>query len=103
MEKRNEEYIRERVLTQEYVVVLNSKIDCPVCEYYIPDVLEPVFSDEKYNHIEFYELEDELLFPIDVRPRLFFFKKGKPECWSTGALPQYEVYNLLERYYGKSI
>ena len=40
----SEENVRIRVLSQPNVVVLNSKVDCPVCEYYIPEVLSPIFE-----------------------------------------------------------
>jgi hypothetical protein len=99
----SEENVRIRVLSQPNVVVLNSKVDCPVCEYYIPEVLSPIFEKKCYDNIEFYNIESDLLFPVDVRPRLFFFKDGVVQYFSTGSLPQYEVINLLERYYGKPI
>jgi|LWDU01.1.fsa_nt_gi hypothetical protein len=101
MEIRNEKFIRNKISDSPNVVVLSSKYDCLVCRDYVVDTLSPVFDLDQYGHVEFYELEDDMIFPLNrTDPTLFIYKHGVLQSLSSGALPQSEIYVLLDRYYG---
>jgi hypothetical protein len=89
------------IKTVDNLVIIHSKDSCPVCEYFIPEVLEPILKD--YDNITSVIVKEELTFPVTAHPITYFFKKGKCVQHPQGAAPEKAIITMLEAFYGKPI
>lgn len=83
------------------LVIVHSKDECPVCQYFIPEVLQPVL--EKYKHVTSVMVKEQLTFPVNVHPVIYFFKNGKCVQHPHGAAPEKAVLDMMDGFYGKPI
>jgi|TARA_B110000495_G_C22993430_1_gene585330 hypothetical protein len=96
---KTEKQIRKLIERQKFVVVVHTKSTCPVCDVFVPDVLVPIFKDEKYKHVNVYEVTEPLTFPTGSHPVTYFFREGLCVQHPAGAAPDNVVKNLLDTMY----
>jgi thioredoxin-like negative regulator of GroEL len=80
------------------LVIVHSKDECPVCQYFIPEVLQPVL--EKYKHVTSVMVKEQLTFPVGAHPVIYFFKNGKCVQHPSGSAPEDAVDKMMEAFYG---
>jgi hypothetical protein len=96
----DEEIAKAEVLLYDNVVVITEKEGCPVCEYFIPDVLVPLFNEEFWTkNIHFMIIDRPFFFPHETYPKTYCFKKGKLVHTSKGAASREQVKTLIEEVY----
>jgi thioredoxin-like negative regulator of GroEL len=83
------------------VILVHTKPGCPVCEYFVPEVLEPLL--EEYEHVISVFVEEPLMFPQQSHPVTFFFKDGKCVQHPHGAAPDKAIRDMMDKFYGKPI
>jgi len=93
-----EKAARKIVEREKNVVVIHSKDGCPVCEYFIPEVVEPII-EEWEDRVKFIMVKETLFFPAAQHPIMYFFKNGKCVQHPGGAAPAEAVVNMLEAFY----
>jgi hypothetical protein len=91
-----EKKARKILRTESKVVFVHTKTTCPVCDQFLPNVLEPIFQKEKYKDINIYEIKESLLFPVGSHPVTYFFRDGYCSQHPAGAAPPEVVENLLD-------
>ena len=91
-----EKKARKILRTESKVVFVHTKTTCPVCDQFLPNVLEPIFQKEKYKDINIYEIKEPLLFPVGSHPVTYFFRDGYCSQHPAGAAPPGVVENLLD-------
>ena len=91
-----EKKARKIIQQQSKVVFIHTKTTCPVCDKFLPEVLEPIFKKEKYRDINIYEIKEPLLFPVGSHPVTYFFRDGYCSQHPAGAAPPEVVENLLD-------
>jgi len=89
------------VKEKDDVVIVHSKDGCPVCEYFIPEVLEPLFED--YPNVTVRMVKEQLTFPAPSHPVTYFFKNGKCIMHPSGSAPDNAVREMMDKLYGKSV
>jgi len=89
------------VKNNDNVVIVHSKDGCPVCEHFIPAVLEPIFKD--YDNVKVRMIKEQLTFPVGSHPITYFFKNGKCVMHPAGAAPDKAVREMMNTLYGKPI
>lgn len=94
-----ERQARKLIRGTKNVVVVHSKDECPVCQHFIPNILEPVFRKEKYKHITFVMIKEKLLFPVPAHPVTYFFRDGKNLTFSNGSAAEEAVMKMLDAFY----
>jgi len=80
------------------IVIVHSKEGCPVCEYFIPDVLEPIFED--YPDVKIKMVKEQLTFPVGSHPVVYLFKNGRCVQYPQGAAPEEAVRTMMDAFYG---
>jgi len=91
-----EKKARKIIQQQSKVVFIHTKTTCPVCDKFLPEVLEPIFKKEKFRDINIYEIKEPLLFPVGSHPVTYFFRDGYCSQHPAGAAPPEVVENLLD-------
>ena len=91
-----EKKARKILRTESKVVFVHTKTTCPVCDQFLPNVLDPIFQKEKYKDINIYEIKEPLLFPVGSHPVTYFFRDGYCSQHPAGAAPPEVVENLLD-------
>jgi thioredoxin-like negative regulator of GroEL len=81
------------------LVVVHSKDECPVCQYFIPEVLEPIL--EEYENVKTVMINEQLTFPVGSHPVIYFFKNGKCVQHPQGSAPEKAVREMMESFYGR--
>ena len=99
----SEKAARELVKKHKDVVIVHTKKTCPVCEYFVPEVLLPIFGDEKYKHVRVYEITEDMTFPVGSHPVTYFFKNGKCVHHPSGSAPEKAVRDLMDTFYGRPV
>ena len=99
-----EEEAKAQVLLYNNVVVVVAKPGCEVCEYFIPEVLDPLFKEEFWvKNIHFLVIENNTFFPHKIAPMVFCYKNGKLVHTSDGAAPKEKVKKLINDVYFDAI
>lgn len=91
-----EKKARKILQRESKVVFIHTKETCPVCDKFLPEVLEPIFKKEKYKDINIYEIKEPLLFPVGSHPVTYFFRDGYCHHHPAGAAPVEVVENMLD-------
>jgi len=78
------------------LVVVHSKDECPVCQYFIPQVLEPILKNYDVKCVMVKEM---LTFPVQAHPVTYFFKNGKCIQHPQGAAPAEAIVKMLDSFY----
>jgi len=81
------------------VVFIHTRADCPVCDHFLPEVLKPVFTKEKYRDITIYQITESLIFPVGQHPVTYFFRGGRCIQHPAGQTTIEIVENLLDTFY----
>lgn len=89
------------VKNNDNVVIVHSKDGCPVCEYFIPEILEPIMED--WPNVKVKTVKEQLTFPVGSHPVIYFFKNGKCIMHPSGSAPEKAVREMMESLYGKPI
>jgi thioredoxin-like negative regulator of GroEL len=89
------------IKSNDNVVIVHSKDECPVCQYFVPEVLEPILNE--YDNVTSVMIKEQLTFPVGAHPVIYFFKNGKCVQHPSGAAPDKAVRDMMETFYGKSI
>jgi hypothetical protein len=97
----SEEVARKLITEHQNLVVVHTKKGCPVCEYFIPEVVTPILKE--YNYVKSVVVTEQMAFPHEAHPVIFFFKGGKCVQHPIGAAPPEAVKQLMETFYGKPI
>ena len=97
----SEKAAMEFIKKNNNVVIVHSKDGCPVCEYFIPEVLEPIFND--YENVKIKMIKEQLTFPVGSHPVTYFFKNGKCIMHPSGSAPEKAVREMMDTLYGKPI
>jgi len=84
---------------ERFVVFVHTKSSCPVCDVFVPEVLVPISKDPKYSGIQFYEITENLTFPVGAHPVTYFFREGLCTQHPAGAAPIEAVKNMLDTLY----
>lgn len=95
-----EKEARKMVAQYKDVVVIHSKESCPVCKYFVPEVLYPIMTDKKYERIKTVVVMEQLFFPVASHPVVYFFKGGKCVQHPSGSAPEAAVRQLMDTFYG---
>lgn len=97
----SEDAARKFVKNYDNVVIVHSKDGCPVCEYFIPEVLEPLFKD--FPDVKVRMVKEQMTFPTPSHPVTYFFKNGRCIMHPSGSAPEKAVREMMETLYGKHI
>jgi hypothetical protein len=97
----SEKAAMKRIKSDKDLVIVHSKEGCAVCEYFIPEVLEPILND--YPNLPCYAVKESLTFPVAQHPTTYFFKNGKCNMFPSGSAPEKAVREMMESLYGKPI
>jgi len=89
------------IKSNDNLVIVHSKEGCPVCEYFIPEVLEPILKD--WPKVKVKMVKEQLTFPAPSHPVIYFFKNGKCVMHPSGSAPGKAVREMMEALYGKPI
>jgi len=81
------------------LVIVHSKDGCPVCDYFIPEILEPIL--EEYDEVKSVMVKERLTFPVGAHPVIYFFKNGKCIQHPQGSAPEKAVREMMESFYGR--
>jgi hypothetical protein len=85
----------------ENLVIVHTKLGCPVCEYFVPEILTPILK--KFDHVKSVVIKEDMVFPQPSHPVIFFFKDGKCVQHPRGSAPENKVLEMMETFYGKPI
>jgi thioredoxin-like negative regulator of GroEL len=88
------------VSDKENVVIVHSSDTCPICDHFVPQVLEPIFDD--YGNVEVRIVKEKLTFPVAAHPVVYFFKNGTCVQHPSGAAPEKAVRDMMDTFYGNS-
>ena len=102
LKMKSEDEVRELIKSEKNLVVVHSKLGCPVCEYFIPEVLTPIL-DEFSGLVSSVIIREQLTFPVNSHPVIFFFKNGKCVQHPQGSAPEEAVREMMRTFYGKPI
>jgi DNA polymerase elongation subunit (family B) len=80
------------------LVIVHSKDGCPVCDYFIPEILEPIL--EEYDEVKSVMVKERLTFPVGAHPVIYFFKNGKCIQHPQGSAPADAVKDMMNAFYG---
>ena len=94
-----EKKARKLIESRKHIVFVHTKSSCPVCDIFVPDVLVPISKEEKYSGISFYEITENLTFPVGAHPVTYFFRDGLCTQHPAGAAPIDAVRNMLDTLY----
>jgi thioredoxin-like negative regulator of GroEL len=89
------------IKSNDNLVIVHSKDGCPVCEHFIPEVLEPVLKD--WPKVKVKMVKEQLTFPVGSHPVIYFFKNGKCVLHPQGSAPEKAVREMMGSFYGKPI
>ena len=89
------------IKNNDNTVIVHSKDGCPVCEYFIPEVLEKIFVD--FPNVKVRMIKEQLTFPVNSHPVTYFFKNGKCVQHPQGSAPEEAVREMMRTFYGKPI
>ena len=92
---------RKLIEKENNLVIVHSKDECPVCQYFIPEVLEPILNE--YTNVASVMIKEQLTFPVGSHPVIYFFKNGKCVQHPIGAAPDTAVREMMKALYGKPI
>jgi len=81
------------------VVFIHTRETCPVCDHFLPNVLKPVFANERFKDIAVYEITETMTFPVGQHPVTYFFKDGRCIQHPAGQTTIEVVENLLDTFY----
>lgn len=91
----------KKIKSEDNLIIVHSKDGCPVCEYFIPEVFEPILK--KWPDVKVFVIKEQLTFPVSAHPVIYLFKNGKCVQYPQGAAPEDKVIEMLTMYYGKPI
>jgi hypothetical protein len=97
----SEDDARKLITEHQNLVVVHTKLGCPVCEYFVPEILTPILKE--YNYVKSVVIKEEMTFPQHSHPVIFFFKDGKCIQHPHGSAPEVAVKKMMETFYGKPI
>ncbi len=80
----------------KFCVFVHVKSTCPVCDRFLPNVMEPISKMEKYKDIKFYQINEPLTFPVGSHPVTYFFREGRCVQHPAGQAPKETVESLLD-------
>jgi len=86
------------------VVIIHTRASCPICDVFLPEVLKPVFAQDRFKGIDIYQITEAMFFPVGHHPVTYFFKNGRCMQHPAGQTTIEIVENLLDTFYlGKPV
>jgi hypothetical protein len=81
------------------VVIIHTRASCPICDVFLPEVLKPVFAQDRFKGIDIYQITEAMFFPVGHHPVTYFFKNGRCMQHPAGQTTIEVVENLLDTFY----